>query len=266
MRLHNRRLSADLLGERLIIIPGSRSELRPERANRSTACLLMGTVTVLRKVEEVAVSKSRQESFRACERSRASSPFHFCLVLQAHPADDTPACLLLRKNHFICYAWSSCPYQRASEWISDLWIMQSAPWRGRRVLCCSVLMRKVLVGGRRDGLHGAPRVTAQTAGSRTINRTCAESFHTCIHICSRHPTVHTPSPSTCLLVVSLSPAYHISPLLKWSLFTVYHALLRLVFSTQKNTTHGIHWAQSGNQVFKSTPIKHKFHLSHLLLS
>lgn len=81
MRLHNRRLSADLLGERLIIIPGSRSELRPERANRSTACLLMGTVTVLRKVEEVAVSKSRPESFCVRERSRASSPFHSCLVL-----------------------------------------------------------------------------------------------------------------------------------------------------------------------------------------
>lgn len=29
----------------------------------------------------------------------------------------------------------------AAEWVSDLWIMQSAHRRGRRVLCCGVLMR-----------------------------------------------------------------------------------------------------------------------------
>lgn len=57
-------------GGSLITISGSRSQSQPEKATDRQPLLLMGTVTVLRKVGELVVSKSQLETFHmaVCER------------------------------------------------------------------------------------------------------------------------------------------------------------------------------------------------------
>lgn len=91
----------------------------------------------------------------------------------------------------------------AAEWVSDLWIMQRAHWRGPHVLCCGVLMRERLAGGRRDGLQSTLRMTAPTAGSQTINRACV-CLDTWTRIRSQFPSVQLPPPPASLSCVLFS--------------------------------------------------------------
>lgn len=144
----------------------------------------------------------------------------------------------------------------AAEWISDLWIMQSNTWRGRRVSCCSVLMRTG-----RDGLQSTPRVTARTAGSRTINRACAEFPHLYSHLFTIIPPSTLHHHPHVFLLYSAQPQSCLSYLpLKWSLFTVYHTLLRRVFNyiTQKIQFMTSHELNLGTKFLK-------VHLKHGIL-
>lgn len=77
-------------------------------------------------------------------------------------------------------------------------------------------MRERLAGGRRDRLQSTLRMTAPTAGSRTINRACAESFDTWIRVRSQFPSVQLPPPSASLSCVlfSFGAASHIFSLSK----------------------------------------------------
>lgn len=110
---------------------------------------------------------------------------YVCIIPRTHPADYAPVCsrvCCFQTSLYLLFVWLACVCvcvcvrpTHATEWVSDLWIMQSAHRRGQRELCCGVLMREGLVGGRRDGLQSRLRMTAPTAGSQTINTTCVES-------------------------------------------------------------------------------------------
>lgn len=78
MRPHNRRLSASLLGRQsLIIIPGSRSELRPRESQQIDSLTAdWDSHSLVRKWKKLlpgGVKKNQQESFNehVCGRSRS---------------------------------------------------------------------------------------------------------------------------------------------------------------------------------------------------
>ncbi len=222
LRPHNRRLSAGLLGEPHYHLREQEQVTSRER-HRSSAS------------PTDRDSHSTQKSGRTCCRQMSMRNFlyayawekqliiccivsisfeHVCLHNSQISFCWLCTCLCVpffQTSYHSLYVWLAnacvCVCVRlthAAEWVSDLWIMQSAHWRGPHVLCCGVLMRERLAGGRRDGLQSTLRMTAPAAGSQTINRACAESLDTWIRIRLQFPSVQLPPPPASLSCVLFS--------------------------------------------------------------